>query len=78
MPMLILAAVVPLLQSFGVSRGGVSGGGVGSSSESSIGLIAQSNPAAFGDSNLAFGDYIIDLGCCIVAFGLGAMYQMSK
>jgi hypothetical protein len=64
MAMLILAAVLPILLGFG---GVVSGGGVRSSSELSIGLIAQGNAAAFRGYTMALGDYTVAFG------GLGAI-----
>jgi len=59
MAMLTFAAVLPLLPGFG---GGVSGGGVRSSSEWSIGLIARGNSVDLGGCTLPFGDCITALG----------------
>jgi len=80
MAMLTLAAVLALLLGFGggVSGGGVSGNGVRSLSESSIRLITQVNAVAFADSTMDFGDCIIALGGCMVAFDLGGSSLISE
>ena len=71
MAILTLAAVLPLLLGLGISGGSVSGGGVGSSSESSMGLIARGNAVAFGGCIMAFWD-------CIIALGLGGSSSISE
>jgi len=75
MVMLTWAAVPPHLDGL---EGGVSGGGMGSSSKSSIGYIARGNAVAFGGFTMAFGDCIIALGGCTVTFGLGGTFSTSE
>jgi len=65
-----LAAALPLHLSIG--GGGVSGGGVRSSSRWSIGLIARGHAADFGGCTVAYG------GCTIALGGIGGSSSIAE